>query len=155
MNALSIEVDETLLKFKRTVKGANTFLSKSEGVLVFPAVIKAGIGIGGEYGEGILQIKGKTADYYSTAGASLGFQFGAQRKSLILVFLDEESLWSFRHSDGWKAGVDGSVAIAQWGVGEDINNIEIQSPVVAFVFDNEGLMYNLTLEGAKFTRLRK
>jgi lipid-binding SYLF domain-containing protein len=154
MNALSIEVDETLLKFKRTVRGANAFLDKSVGVLVFPAVIKAGIGFGGEYGEGILQINGNTADYYSTAGASFGFQFGAQRKSLVLVFLDEESLWIFRHSDGWKAGVDGSVAIAQWGIGEDINNIEIQSPIIAFAFDNEGFMYNLTLEGAKFTRLR-
>lgn len=155
MNALSMQVDQTLHEFERTITGGDTFLLKSEGVLVFPSVIKAGIGFGGKYGEGILKVDGKTADYYSTAGASFGFQFGAQRKSLVIVFLDKAALWAFRHSDGWQAGVDGSIAIAEWGIGEDVNTIEIDSPVVAFAFDNEGFMYNLTLEGTKFTRLRR
>ncbi|WP_217909593.1 YSC84-related protein [Desulfosediminicola flagellatus] len=154
MNTLSIQVDETLESFERTIIGGDTFLEKSEGVLVFPSVIKAGVGFGGEYGEGILRVEGRTADYYSTAGASFGFQFGAQRKSIVFVFLDKAALWSFQHSDGWKAGVDGSITIADWGIGEDINTIEIHSPVVAFAFDDEGFMYNLTLEGTKFTRLR-
>jgi len=51
--------------------------------------------------------------------------------------------------------VDGSVAIAKWGVGEDLNTIDFKEPVIGFVFGNRGLMYNLTLEGAKFTKLRK
>ena len=58
----------------------------------FPSVIKAGIGIGGEYGEGALRIGGKTVDYYNTAAASIGFQLGAQSKRVIIVFMENEAL---------------------------------------------------------------
>jgi lipid-binding SYLF domain-containing protein len=95
----------------------------------------------------------KTVDYYSTAAASIGFQLGAQSKTIVLVFLAEKALVNFRKSDGWKAGVDGSVAVVEWGVGEDINTVDIKEPIVGFVFSNQGLMFNLTLEGAKFTKL--
>jgi lipid-binding SYLF domain-containing protein len=142
-------------RFRKSVNGGAAFLKKSEGVLVFPSVVKAGIGVGGEYGEGALLVKNEIVDYYSTAGASFGFQLGAQRKSLVIAFMTDESLFHFKNSSGWKVGVDGSVAILEWGVGEDINTVDISSPVVGFVFDNEGLMYNLTLEGAKFTKLPK
>jgi lipid-binding SYLF domain-containing protein len=102
-----------------------------------------------------LLVGGKTVDYYNTAAASIGFQLGAQKKSIVVVFMTAESLADFRKSDGWKAGVDGSVAVIEWGVGEDINTVDIKDPVVGFVFSNKGLMYNLTLEGSKFTRLEK
>ncbi|WP_163340070.1 YSC84-related protein [Desulfopila sp. IMCC35008] len=152
---LSIRIDNTLKRFSSSINGGDAFLTKSEGVLVFPSVVKAGIAFGGEYGEGALLVGDDIVDYYSTAGASFGFQLGAQRKSLVLVFMTDESLFHFQNSSGWKVGVDGSVALLEWGVGEDINSIDISSPVVGFVFDNEGLMYNLTLEGAKFTKLPK
>ena len=121
----------------------------------FRKFIKAGFGIGGEYGEGALRIGGKTVEYYSTAAASIGLQLGAQTKSIVLVFLTNNALSNFRNSDGWKAGVDGSVALVEWGVGEDINTIDIKDPVVGFVFGNKGLMFNLTLEGSKFTKIVK
>jgi lipid-binding SYLF domain-containing protein len=150
---INIRVDGTLKRFEEEVTGGREFLKKAEGVLVFPKVIKAGFGIGGEYGEGALRISGKTAEYYSTAAASIGFQLGAQSKSIVLVFLTKEAISGFRGSDGWKAGVDGSVAIVKWGVGEDINTIDIKDPIVGFVFSNKGLMYNLTIEGSKFTKI--
>jgi lipid-binding SYLF domain-containing protein len=152
---IDIGVGETLKRFKSEVKGGSKFLSRASGVLVFPSVIKAGIGIGGEYGEGALRVGGKTVDYYSTAAASIGFQLGAQSKSVVVVFMTGKALSDFRSSDGWKAGVDGSVAVVEWGVGEDINTVDIKDPVVGFVFSNKGLMYNLTLEGSKFTKLKK
>jgi lipid-binding SYLF domain-containing protein len=152
---LDIGVQETLGQFRSKVKGGSKFLSRASGVLVFPDVYKAGIGIGGEYGEGALLVGGKTVDYYSTAAASIGFQLGAQKKSIVIVFMTDEALADFRKSEGWKAGVDGSVAVVEWGVGEDINTVDIKDPVVGFVFSNKGLMYNLTLEGSKFTRLDK
>ncbi len=150
---INIGIKATLERFKKEVPGGEEFLRKSVGVLVFPKVIKAGIGIGGEYGEGGLRVGGKTVEYYSTAAASIGFQLGAQSKSIVLVFMTKDALASFRNSEGWKAGVDGSVALVQWGAGEDINTIDIQDPIVGFVFSNKGLMFNLTLEGSKFTRI--
>ncbi|GMQ96692.1 MAG: lipoprotein [Gammaproteobacteria bacterium] len=150
---IDIEVNGTLKRFRSEITGGDEFLQKAEGVLVFPSVIKAGIGIGGEYGEGALRIKGKTVGFYNTAAASIGFQFGAQSKSVVVVFLTKSALSSFRGSDGWKAGVDGSVALIKWGVGEDINTVDIKDPIIGFVFSNKGLMYNLTLEGSKFTKI--
>ena len=152
---IDIRVDAALNRFKTDVEGGKEFLGKSEGVLVFPKVIKAGAIIGGEYGEGALRIKGKTKEYYSTASASLGFQLGAQSKSLVLVFMSKNALSEFRKSDGWKAGVDGSVAVIKWGAGEDINTLDIKNPIVGFVFGNKGLMYNLTIEGSKFSKITR
>lgn len=152
---IDIKVDATLEQFGREITGGKAFLKKARGVLVFPKVVKAGIGIGGEYGEGALRINGKTMDYYSTVAASIGFQLGAQAKSVVVVFLQKSALQAFRDSSGWKAGVDGSVALVEWGAGEDINSMDIKDPIVGFVFGNKGLMYNLTLEGSKFTKLNK
>jgi lipid-binding SYLF domain-containing protein len=150
---INIGVDEALKKFKTEVPGGDKFLSKAKGVLVFPSVIKAGFVIGGEYGEGALRVGGKTVAYYNTAAASLGFQLGAQSKSVVMVFMTSEALKEFRNSSGWEAGVDGSVALIEWGVGEDINTTDIHDPIVGFVFSNKGLMYNLTFEGSKFTKI--
>lgn len=152
---IDIKVDAALERFRNEVPGGARFLNNARGVLVFPEVIKAGIGVGGEYGEGALRIRGKTVDYYNTAAASIGFQLGGQLKSVVIVFMELPALQQFRASDGWKAGVDGSVALLEWGVGEDVNTLDIDDPVVGFVFNNKGLMYNLTFEGSKITRLHK
>ncbi len=152
---IDVRVDVALERFEKEVGGGKRFLDSAEGVLVFPSVIKAGIGIGGEYGEGALRIDGKTVEYYSTAAASIGLQLGAQSRTVILVFLDKKALKEFRNSSGWKAGVDGSVALIKLGAGGAIDTENIKDPIVGFVFSNKGLMYNLTLEGSKFTKLDK
>jgi len=152
---IDINTDATLKRFSLQVNGGTAFLEKAAGVLVFPSVIKAGFGIGGEYGEGALRVDGSSVGYYSNAAASIGFQLGAQSKSIVIVFLTPKSFADFRSSKGWKVGVDGSVALIEWGTGKDINSITINEPIVGFVFSNKGLMYNLTLEGSKFTRLKR
>jgi lipid-binding SYLF domain-containing protein len=150
---IDIGVDVALEEFAQEVKGGKEFLKSAKGVLVFPSVIKAGIGVGGEYGEGALRIGGKTVNYYSTAGASFGFQFGAQSKRVIIVFMENEALKKFRASQGWEAGVDGSVALVEMGTGGSIDTTNIKDPIIGFVFGNKGLMYNLTLEGSKYTKI--
>ena len=150
---IDVTVDVTLDEFAQQVKGGKEFLASAKGVLVFPSVLKAGIGIGGEYGEGALLIGGKTVDYYSTAAASIGFQLGVQSKRIVIVFMQNDALKKFRESQGWKAGVDGSIALIELGVGGTIDTSNIKDPIIAFVFSNKGLMYNLTLEGSKYTKL--
>ena len=152
---IDIEVEATLKLFKEKVPGAEQYLSVAKGVLVFPRVFRAGVGIGGEYGEGALLIDGKTVDYYSTASASIGFQLGAQTKSLILIFLNEEELKKFRNSEGWRAGIDGSVTAAEWGKAENVDTINTKDPIISFVFGTKGLMANISIEGSKFILLDK
>lgn len=152
---IDVSVDVALERFEKEVNGSKAFLESSKGVLVFPSVIKAGVGFGGEYGEGALRIDGKTVDYYNTAAGSFGLQFGAQAKTVILVFLDADALKRFQESEGWKAGVDGSVALVTLGAGGAIDTTKMKDPIVGFVLGQKGLMYNLTLEGSKFTKLNK
>jgi len=152
---IDIEVNATLEAFASQVKGGKEFLEKSKGVLVFPKVGKAGLVIGGAYGEGAMRIGGQTVDYYSTAAASIGLQIGVQTRSEIVVFLEQGVLDKFRASKGWEAGVDGSIAVVQWGAGEDLGTVEIKDPIVAFIFGNKGLMANLSLEGSKYTKLNR
>ncbi|MGD0822672.1 MAG: YSC84-related protein [Desulfomonilia bacterium] len=153
---INVGSDAALASFSKNVNGAKEFLQASKGVLVFPKVYKAGFfWLGGEYGEGALRIDGKTADYYNIAAGSLGPQLGAQVKTVILVFLQQEALEQFRKSEGWKAGIDGSVAVADVGVGQSIDSTTFKEPIIAFIIDQKGLMANLTLEGAKFTKISK
>lgn len=148
-------VDRTLHAFSRRIRGARDLLDKAAAVLVFPTVLKAGMGIGGEYGEGALLIRGRTAGYYNTVSASIGFQLGAQARSVIIAFMTYEALEGFRRVDGWKVGVDGSVALITVGLGGSIDTSKIASPIVGFIFDGKGLMYNLTLEGSKISRISR
>jgi lipid-binding SYLF domain-containing protein len=116
-------------------------------------VVKAGFGVGGEYGEGVLLIGNQPAAYYNTISASIGFQLGAQARSVVIMFMTPQALNSFRRKNGWKVGVDGSVAIVTLGVGGAIDTNTINRPVIGFILDNKGLMYNLTLEGSKISRI--
>jgi len=148
-------VRETLDRFFYQVGGARELADKSVGMLVFPSIVKAGFGIGGEYGEGALLVRGNPVAYYNTVSASFGFQLGAQVRSVIIMFMTSEALAQFRRTAGWKIGVDGSVAIITVGVGGSIDTNKITSPVVGFIVDPKGLMYNLTLEGSKISRISR
>ena len=147
--------DEALQVFKQQVDGAEVFLGQAAGYLVFPKVYKVGIGVGAESGEGVLRVGGKTVAYYRTTSGSVGLQLGAQAKSIVIAFMTREALDKFRKSEGWKVGVDGSVALVDIGVGKTIDSQNVKDPVVGFIVGSKGLMYNLTLEGSKFTKLDK
>ena len=150
---IDVRVDSLLKRFVKEVGAGQEFLDAAKGVLVFPRVIKAGIGIGGEYGEGALRIDGETVQYYSTAAASIGFQFGAQSKAIFVLFMTEASMAKFRRSDGWKAGVDGSISLIKVGAAGAIDSQNASDPIIGFVLTNKGLMYNLTLEGTKISKI--
>lgn len=152
---LDAAVGETLAAFAEEVDGAAVFLDNAAGYLVFPRVIKVGLGVGGETGEGALIAGGGTVGYYRTVAGSFGFQLGAQAKSIVIAFMTESALDKFRNSSGWKVGVDGSVALIDIGAGKSLDTTSIKDPVVGFVFGSTGLMYNLTLEGSKITKIDK
>jgi lipid-binding SYLF domain-containing protein len=152
---IDVRVKETIEEFKKNVNGAEVFLQQASGYLVFPKVYKVGVGIGGETGEGALLIGKEVVDYYRTSSGSFGFQLGAQARSIVIVFMTEDSLNKFRNSEGWKVGIDGSVALIDLGAGKTIDSKNIKDPVVGFIFGSKGLMYNLTLEGTKIHKLDK
>jgi lipid-binding SYLF domain-containing protein len=152
--AKKIDADvDAALKLFNDVKGGKELLRKAKGVLVLPGVFKAGLIVGGEYGEGALRVGGKTVDYYSIAAGSFGLQIGGQKKNVIICFMQEEALRKFRASSGWKVGADGSVAAVNVGAGASIDTTQVKETIVSVIFGQKGLMANATIEGAKLTKI--
>jgi lipid-binding SYLF domain-containing protein len=152
---IDASVDVAIERFYKQVKGAKEFVKTSKGMLVMPNVVKGAFIVGGEYGEGALRIGRKTVDYYNTVSGSIGFQIGGQSKDIILLFMTDEALNQFRASKGWEAGIDGNVALISVGAGERADTTTLKDPIVGFVFDAKGLIADISLKGAKFTKLDK
>lgn len=152
---IDANVNASLERFVKEVKGAQEFLNAAQGVLIIPGVIQGGLVVGAEYGEGALRIDGKTVGYYNIASASFGAQIGGEKKDIILVFMDKTVVKKFRNSKNWKAGVDAKVTLINIGVDQSINTMKINHPVVGFVFGQKGLMAAATIEGSKFTKMKK
>lgn len=151
---IDAKVDAALERFQKEVFDGKDLINKAKAVLVFPKVYKGGIGLGAEYGTGALRINGKTVDYYNTISGSFGFQLGGQVKSIFIFFMDEGKLKEFRASQGWKAGVDGSVALISVGADGSVDTFKTDEPIIGYVLGQKGLMYNLTLEGSKFSKIQ-
>jgi lipid-binding SYLF domain-containing protein len=135
-------------KFRKRRGRSQRFLATAKGLSVGhqPGSVSAGV-------RRRARINSKTVNYYSHGG-SFGLQFDAQAKTIVLVFLDEDALRQFRKSEGWKVGVDGSVAVIAIGAGRHSTTPSLTNP--SWVCPGQkGLMYNLTLEGSKFTRINK
>jgi lipid-binding SYLF domain-containing protein len=152
---IDASVDAAIERFYKQVKNADAFVKSSKGMLVMPNVVKGALIVGGEYGEGALRVGGKTVDYYNTVSGSIGFQIGGQKKDIILCFMKDDALTKFRDSKGWEAGVDGNVALISVGAGERADTTTTKDPIVGFVFDSKGLIFDLSLKGAKFSKLDK
>lgn len=152
---INASVNAALARFDQQVKGGAKFLATSKGVLVLPEVVKAAFVFGGQYGEGALRVGGHTYGYYSIAGGSWGASIGIQKKDLLLVFRDAGALKHFEGSSGWQVGVDGAVTLVNVGVGADLSTMQINQPIVAFVFGQQGLMFDVSLQGAKITKLKR
>lgn len=154
-NQIESSVNAALDQFYKEVRGAKEFAKVAKGMLILPGVFKAGFGLGGEYGEGALRINGKTVNYYAIGSGSVGFQIGAQKKNIIIAFMTEDALNRFRRSSGWEAGVDANIAFVDVGGGKRLDTNTIKDPIVAFVFGVKGLMADVSLKGAKFTKLKR
>lgn len=146
------DADLALTEFQDKMVGSDEFFKLAKGVLVFPAVYKAGVFIGGEYGNGALRIGGKTVGYYNLASASFGLQIGAQKTTLILMFMKPDVLEKFQKSSGFELGVDAGVTLVTVGAGTSFDTTKAGEPILAFIFDQKGLMADLSLKGAKFTK---
>jgi lipid-binding SYLF domain-containing protein len=151
--SIDAQVDASLSKLYQTVPGSREMVGKAAGVLVFPSVVGASLGVGAEYGRGALRTGGRTQSYYSTTAGSIGFQAGAQSKAVIYVFNTQESLAKFRNSKGWTAGADATVAVATIGANGSVDTHTIRQPVVGFVLTNVGLEAGVSVSGAKITEI--
>jgi lipid-binding SYLF domain-containing protein len=150
---INSRVSKTLTQFN-TMDPANKLLGdKAAGVLVFPRVTKGGVGVGGEFGEGSLQVAGKTVGYYSVGAASVGLTLGLARHSEIIMFMTQDSLDKFTSSAGWSIGADAGITVISGGANGSYDSQTVQKPILAFAFAEKGLIGDLSLEGSKISKI--
>ncbi|MBM4124828.1 MAG: lipid-binding SYLF domain-containing protein [Nitrospira sp.] len=149
---MDADADFALKEFTEKIAGSEEFLKSAKGILVFPALYKAGFIFGAEYGDGALRVEGKTVGYYNLAAASFGLQAGAQKTSLIIMFMKDLVLEKFQKSSGFELGVDANATLVTVGAQGSLDTTKLGEPILAFAFGQRGLMAGVTLEGAKFTK---
>jgi len=127
---------------------------KALAVLVFPSVVKAGLGVGGQYGDGALIKGGKTVGYYNTAGASVGLQAGAQKYGYALFFMNANALQQIDKAEGFDIGVGPTVVVVDEGVvAKSLTTTTMKDDIYAFIFSQKGLMAGLGIQGNKITKI--
>ena len=140
-------------KLYASAPAAKALGPKATAILVFPSVTKAGLGIGGQYGEGALLKGGKPVAYYNTAGASYGLQAGVQTYGYAMFFMNEAALKQLDKSDGFEVGVGPSVVVMDEGMAKTTTTTTMKDDIYAFVFGQKGLMAGLGVQGNKITRI--
>jgi len=152
--ALDADVNAALSRLYKISPDAREMVAKAAGVLVFPSVVGGSFVVGAEYGRGALLQHGRIQGYYSLGAGSLGWQIGAQSKTIIYVFNTTDALQKFLNSEGWVAGVDATVAVAHIGANGSIDTETAKQPVVGFVMSNAGLEAGVSLQGSKITKIK-
>jgi lipid-binding SYLF domain-containing protein len=150
---LARDANAALQKLYATAPAAKALGPKAHAILVFPKVTKAGLGVGGQFGEGALLKGGKAVGYYNTAGASMGLQAGAQQFGYALFFMNEKALAQLNKAEGFEVGVGPSVVVMDEGMAKSTTTTSMKDDIYAFIFGQKGLMAGLGIQGNKITKI--
>jgi lipid-binding SYLF domain-containing protein len=150
---LARDANAGLQKLYATVPAARALGAKAQAVLVFPKVTKAGLGVGGQYGDGALLQKGKAVAYYNTAGASVGLQAGAQQFGYAMFFMNADALAQLDKAGGFEVGVGPTVVVMDEGKAKTMTTTTAKDDIYAFIFGQKGLMAGLGIQGNKITKI--
>jgi len=150
---ISRDANASLQQLYASVPAAKTLGASASAILVFPKVTKAGLGIGGQFGEGALLQKGKTVGYYNTAAASIGLQAGAQQFGYAMFFMNANALSQLNKADGFEVGVGPTVVVVDEGMAKTITTTTAKDDIYAFIFGQKGLMAGLGIQGSKITKI--
>lgn len=134
---------------------AEAISKRAKAILVFPKIIKAGLVFGGSYGEGVLMKGGKVVDYYNSVSASWGLQAGAESYGYVVFLMNDKAVKYLDKSKGWEIGVGPSVVVVNKGIAKNISSSTLKDDAYAFIFDQQGLMANLSIEGTKISRIKR
>ena len=153
-SALARDAQKVYNKLLATVPAAKTLSRDAVAVLVFPKITKAGLGIGAQYGDGVLLKGGKAVGYYNTSGASYGLQAGAQQYGYAMFMMNEKAVAALNQNNGFEVGVGPSIVVVDEGMGKSMTSTTVTNDIYAFIFGQKGLMAGLGIQGNKITSLK-
>ena len=152
---ISRDADAALQKLYKMNDVAAKIGAQANAILIFPNIIKAGLIVGGSYGEGALKKGGKVVDYYSSASASYGLQAGAQSYGYVVFLMNKKAVDYVNASKGWEIGVGPTVVLVNEGVAKNLSSTTLQDDAYAFIFGQQGLMAGISIEGSKVTKIKR
>ena len=150
---ISRDANASLQQLYATAPAAKGLGASAHAVLVFPKVTKAGLGVGGQFGEGALLQKGKAVAFYNTGGASVGLQAGAQQYGYALFFMNAKALAQLDKAEGFEVGVGPTVVVVDEGMAKSTTTTTMKDDIYAFIFGQKGLMAGLGVQGNKITKI--
>lgn len=152
---LDRDAAQALQKLYKTSPIAEEISKKAAAVLVFPNIIKAGLIFGGSYGEGALMKNSAITDYYNSVSASWGLQAGAQSYGYALFLMNKKAVRYLEKSRGWEIGVGPTVVVVNEGVAKNLSSTTLKDAAYAFIFDQQGLMLSVSIEGTKISHIKR
>lgn len=152
---LNNDAAQALKTLYKTSPIAEDISKKAKAVLVFPNIIKAGLVFGGSYGEGVLYKGMKVTDYYNSVSASWGLQAGAQSYGYVVFLMSDKAVKYLDKSKGWEIGVGPTVVVVNEGIAKNLSSSTLKDDAYAFIFDQQGLMASLSIEGTKISRIKR
>ncbi|MEI7427360.1 MAG: lipid-binding SYLF domain-containing protein [Betaproteobacteria bacterium] len=153
--ALNKKAQTALQQLLKSNANARVLNAKAVAVLVFPSITKAGLMVGGQYGDGVLLSQGKPVAYYNNSGVSYGLQVGAQEFGYTLFFMKQSAISALDSTEGFELGVGPSIVVVDEGFAKSTTSINLQDDIYAFIFNQKGLMAGLGIQGNKITKLSK
>ena len=133
-------------EFRTADPKIDSFIAKSAGYVVIPTVGKAGIGIGGARGKGVLYEGGTITAVVTLTQLSFGFQWGGQAYSEFIFFEDAATLENFKRGN-YELNAQASAVAVTAGVSKDA---EFDGGMAIFTQAKGGLMYEAAVGGQKF-----
>ena len=152
---LDKDAAQALQTLYKTNPTAESLSKKAKAILIFPKIIKAGLVFGGAYGEGVLNRNGKVDNYYNSVTASFGWQAGAESYGYVVFLMSDKAVKYLDKSKGWEFGVGPTVVVVNEGIAKNLSTSTLKNDAYAFIFDQQGLMASLSLEGTKISRIKR
>ena len=146
---------QALQALYKTNPAAESISKKAKAILVFPNIVKAGLIFGGAYGEGVLTKGSEFAGYYNSVSASWGWQAGAESYSYVVFLMSDKAVKYLDKTKGWEIGVGPTVVVVNEGVAKNLSSSTLKDDAYAFIFDQQGLMASLSIEGTKISRIKR
>jgi lipid-binding SYLF domain-containing protein len=152
---LNHSADQALRNLYKTNPIASDISKRAKAVLVFPNIVKAGLVFGGAYGEGVLMENSSAVDYYNSVSGSWGLQAGAESYGYAVFLMKDSALNYLKQSHGWEIGTGPGVVVVNEGVEKNLTTSTLRDDAYAFVFDQQGLMASLSIEGTKISKIKR
>jgi len=150
---LNRDSDRVLQKLYDSNPAAAAIGKHARAILIFPNIVKAGLVFGGAFGEGELKQGGRVDGYYNSVTGSWGLQAGAQSYGYVVFLMTRKAVEYIHRTEGWEIGVGPTVVVVDEGVAKNLSTSTMKDDAYAFIFDQQGLMAGVSIEGSKISRI--